>query len=558
MTRRNYKPFLRLVRHFLVRLVRSGHESESGEFQLGAGPLLGVLSAPGTLFTFLLFEKYSTLQDFILHRRQPNLYSFSAPDKYFFLCLAMGVAGILTALKWDRILPDSQDYLNLGPLPVRARTIFLANACAVVFAVVVVGIDMNGVSTVLFPLIAASYAHLGFFAIGRFIFAHAIALMLANLFMFCVILALLGTLAALLPRAAFRACSSWIRGAILISSIVLLAAGPAVPRDPHSIGRFFPPLWFLGLYQWIEGHATPAMQQLSQVALEAFAVVFVWMLAAYALGYRRSFAAAIEGGKPPRKQPLGRAALAFLDLFSARTAPFERACCRFIARALLRNEAHRLCIAVALGLGWLISAQQAMSPQLETRLEAPFTAAFLLILGLRIAFELPAGVASNWAFRAALDPKANPALGAPRRVMLSFLTPFVLAPAFALGWWNMGFAPALLHTVVVLALSISLAEILLAGYRKIPLTCPLPPFGDDFLARIVVQIVAFGLFVDLGARLDAWILAAVWRFAIIPSAMAAAWFWNRRRIAQARDDGELEEELLFENAAPVAVTRLDL
>ena len=115
-----------------------------------------------------------------------------------------------------------------------------------------------------------------------------------------------------------------------------------------------------------------------------------------------------------------------------------------------------------------------------TRLEAPFTVAFLLILGLRIAFELPAGVASNWMFRAALDPRANPTLGAPRRVILSFLVPLVLAPAFVLAWRDMGFFAAALHTVVVLALSMSLGEILLSGYRKIPLTCPLPPFGDNF------------------------------------------------------------------------------
>ena len=40
--------------------------------------------------------------------------------------------------------------------------------------------------------------------------------------------------------------------------------------------------------------------------------------------------------------------------------------------------------------------------------------------------------------------------------------------------------------------------------------------------------------------------------------MGAAWLWNRKRIEQARVDGELEETLVFENTAPVAVQRLDL
>jgi hypothetical protein len=550
--------FLRLMRHFLMRLIRGGHESETAEFEFGAGPLLGILCTPGACFSFLLFQKYSTLRDWIMQRPQPDLYVFSAPDKYFFICLAMGIAGILTALKWDKILPDSQDYLNLAPLPLRPRTIFLANAAAIAFAVGIIAVDFNGVSAVLFPLVAASYGHLGILAIARFMASHAASLILASLFTFCVILALLGTLAAILPRAAFRACSSFVRGAILIGSVILLVAGPSVPRNPSTWARFFPPLWFLGLYQWLEGHVSPAMERLSHTALEAFTVALFWMVAAYALGYRRSFAGVMEGGKPPRKQPVARLALAFLDLFGARAAAFERACHRFILRAMLRSETHRMCISVAVGLGWLLGMQQAMASDRATRLEAPFTVAFLLILGLRIAFELPAGVASNWMFRAALDPRANPTLGAPRRVILSFLVPLVLAPAFVLGWRDLGFFAAALHTMVVLALSISLGEILLSGYRKIPLTCPLPPFGDNFLVLVVIQVVAFALFVQFGGWLDAWLMRRPWYFPLVPLAMAAAVWWNRQRIAQARVDGELDETLVFENAAPVAVTRLDL
>ncbi|HEX3876114.1 MAG TPA: hypothetical protein VHW24_03955 [Bryobacteraceae bacterium] len=549
---------MRLVRHFLARLVRGGHESESSEFEFGPGPLLGVLAAPGACFSFLLFQKYSSLQDWIMGRRMPNIYSFSAPDKYFFIGLAMGVAGVLTALKWDRILPDSQDYLNLAPLPVPPRTIFLANALAVAFAVTLVAIDVNGVSTFLFPLEVASYAHLDVLQSFRFIAAHAICLTLASLFMFCSILALLGTMAAVLPRTLFRACSPWVRGGVLIGSIVLFVAGNVVPRGADTIGRFYPPLWFLSLYQWLEGHLTPAMAPFLHKALYGLAIVMVWMPAAYALGYRRSFAGVLEGGKPPRKQPTARLALGFLDLFGSGARPFDRACYRFMLRAILRSDSHRMCLAVAAGLGWLLGAQLAMSPDFNSRLEAPFTVAYLLILGLRIAFEMPASVPANWAFRAALDTRVHPGLGAVRRVILSLLVPLVVAPAFVLAWRDIGFGAALIHAFVVLALSMSLAEVMLAGYRKIPLTCPMPPFGSNFLVLIVIQIVAFALFMQLGARLDSWFLEKPWYLPLLPLAMAAAVWWNRRRIAQAREDGELDETLVFENVGPVAITRLDL
>ena len=546
------------MRHFLARLVRGGHQSETTDFHFGAGPLLGVLASPGGVFSLLLFQKYSTLRDWIVHRPPPDIAVLSASDKYFFICLSMGVAGILTAIKWDRILPDAQDYLNLVPLPIKPRTVFFANACAVSIAVTAIAVTVNFFSALLFPLIVASYAHFGIVEILRLMGAHAFSLMLANLFTFCAVLAVIGTLTAVLPRAVFRACSSWVRAAILVASAILLAAGPSAPRDPHAWTRFYPPLWFLGLYENLEGRGPIALRELGDVALEASAAVFCWMLAAYALGYRRSFSATLETTKPPRTQHLARVALAYFDLFAAGSKGLERACYRFIVRAFLRSEPHRMCLAVALGLGWIIAAQQVAAPQAGMRLEAPFTAAYLLILGLRIAFEMPAGAASNWIFRASLNPAVNPALGATRRVMGGMLATFVLAPGFVFGWRDMGLWAALLHVAVVALLSASLAEFFLLGYRKIPLACPMPPFGEDFLVRVVLQVVAFGAFMSAGSGMDAWFLRKPWMFPLLPAGMAGAWLWNQRRLAESRANGELEETLLFENQAPVVVTSMEL
>jgi hypothetical protein len=206
---------------------------------------------------------------------------------------------------------------------------------------------------------------------------------------------------------------------------------------------------------------------------------------------------------------------------------------------------------------------QQMSSQSETsQLAAPLTAAYLLILGLRIAFELPAAVAANWVFRATLDPRVHQSIGAtfgaPARVILSFLVPVVLAPAFVLAClrWNVGMA--LVHTLYVLALSLCLGEVLLAGYRKIPLTCPMPGFRDNFLALCVIQVVGFEFFTQLGARLEWWLFVHPWYFPLVPLAMAGASLWNRRRIADAREAGELEESLTFDSVPAPVVERLDL
>jgi hypothetical protein len=292
------------------------------------------------------------------------------------------------------------------------------------------------------------------------------------------------------------------------------------------------------------------MSPLAGWAVKGLIAALGIVLVAYGLSYRRRFAGVLEGGTRPSRQRVLRAVLWVLDGFAPTRAGFARAAYTFIVRALLRNETHRLAIAVAGGLGWMVALQDATG--------AALSSAYLLLLGLRIAFELPAGVPANWIFRAALDPQQNEPAGVARRVMLSFLSPLVLAPCFAVAAWQSGAVYAIGHTLYVLALSLTLIELFLAGYRKVPLTCPMPGFREHFLMLCLVQFVGFEVFTRVGDGLEQWMWSAPWRFVFVPLAMWAAWRWNRRRLAEARESGELEEGLTFENAAVTAVTRMDL
>jgi hypothetical protein len=481
----------------------------------------------------------------------------------------------VTVLKWDRILPDSQDYLNLAPLPIQSRRVLLANAVAIAIAVTVFAVDVNAVSVVLFPLFVTASAEAPVRVYLQFAGTHAVCVLLASLFTFCAVFAILGTLAAILPRNTFRAWSSWIRGAILVAFVTLLLSGFSgkalayqLLHVPGSAVRWLPSMWFLGLYQCLQHRATPMLSWVAQAGLWASAGAFLLMLLTYGLSYRRRFAATLEGDRRPSEQRLFAIVLAALDLFAARGTGFQRACHRFTVRGLLRSETHRLCLAVALGLGWLLaiegSAMGLGSRQPDDGLPAAallspaLVAAYLLVLGLRIAFELPASAPSNWLFRTVLNPRENEALGAARRIVLSFLTLTVLLPAMTFAWWRWGPIAALVHTAYVLALSLSYCEILLAGYRKIPLTCPMPGFRDNLLMLCLVRVLGFELFTRAGSVLEHWMFDEPWRFLLVPAAMAGVWTWNQRRLRDARENGELEEGLTFESARLPAVERLDL
>jgi hypothetical protein len=569
--RRPGNAFPRLVEHFLARLV-SGGQDANGEFELGAGALLGLLAAPGAFTAFLMFDKYSSLLDspfFRGHMRQ-DYYATSTPDKYLFLSLAMAITGIVTVLKWDKILPDAQDYLNLAPLPVRPRRVLLANAAAIAFAVLVFALDVNGASTLLFPLIVTAAAHTPAAASLQFAAIHAFCLILASLFTFCAVFALLGILSALLPREVFRAVSSWVRGALLVAFLMLLPSGYAAPAllrklalDPHSAVRWLPSFWFLGLYQVLQHRATPAMAQLARWALPGSAAAFGLMVVCYALSYRRRFAGVLETGRIRSVQRLFALPLAFLDLFAAGAGGFERAAHRFAVRALMRNEPHRLTISVAIGLGWLLAFQSATQtppgaapgvPQLA----GPLIACYLLVLGVRVAFELPAGVPANWIFRALLDARRQETRPAARRIMLAWVTLGIVLPAAAIWWRLWGAGAAMVEAAYVLVLALCLIEILLSGYRKVPLTCPMPGFRDNFLMLCLLQFLGFELFTRGGAVLESWALEQPLRLLALPAAMTGAWYWNRRRLHDAREAGEVEEGVTFESFQRPAVERLNL
>ena len=556
---RSGRPFARLVRHFLVRLARSEQDPAATEVELGVGALLGLLSVPGAVTCFILLSKYSSFLNWYRFGRQPDYLAVSLPDKYLFLALAMSITGIVTVLKWDKILPDQQDYLNLAPLPVKPHAILLANAAAIAFAVLVFAVDVNAVPAILFPLFVTAAGQSSVAGFLQFVAVHAACVLAASIFTFCAVFAVLGAISAVLPREAFRAASSWLRGVLLVSFLALLVSGVAGPSallrrlhtDPHSPVPFLPSLWFLGLYQSWQHRATPVLAGLAQSAAPYSLAVFALALFSYGLSYRRRFAATLEGGRRPSEQRVAAGLLWLLDLFAAGAGGFVRAGHCFTVRALLRNESHRVSVAVAVGIGWLVGWQAGP-------LAAPFSAAYVLILGLRLAFEMPAGAAAAWIFRAVLDPREHETLPLARRVILSFLTPLVLLPALALAWWSSGFPAALLHSLYLLALGMCLVELQLAGYRKIPLTCPTPGFRDRLPMLCLVQFLGFEFFTRAGFALEQWMLNAPWRLPLVPAAMLAAWYWNRRRLDDAREAGELEEGLTFENVQVQAVERLNL
>src|SRR5690349_18287627 len=204
------RPFPLLVRLFIARVFRGSGSSEDTELDLSIGLILALLALPGAFYSLFLLEKYSTLLQWMHGQKELDPLAGALPDEYFFIVLSMVVTGVVAVWRWDSIFPDRRDYANLVPLPISLRSIFLANLAAILLLALLLAVDVNAASAVLFPLVvSASENTLSFFL--HFVGVHTFVVVLASVFSFCTVFAIVGALMIVVPYSSFRRISFYLR-----------------------------------------------------------------------------------------------------------------------------------------------------------------------------------------------------------------------------------------------------------------------------------------------------------------------------------------------------------
>jgi hypothetical protein len=564
-------PFLRLVRLFLGRILHSNGDSDDGELSFSAGLMLALLPLPGGFYAVFLFEKYSTLRLWMRGERLTDPLAATLPEEYFFIVLSMVVTGVLAVWRWESIFPDRRDYQNLVPLPLATAQIFLANMAAVSLLALVVGVDVNLGSALLFPLaIGAAVNSFAFFA--HFIGVHILVVVLASLFSFFAVFVTIGLVMTVLPYRAFRWTSLYLRSVMIGSLVAVLATSFAVPAGlrhlSQSMVKLLPPVWFLGLCQWIRNGSGSQLATLGRVAAVASAIVLLGAVIAYALSYRRCFVRIPENIDVGPTTVGGPKLYRFSRLLDhvLLTSPLERAGYRFAIRTLLRSEQHALVLAGFLGLGTVIGSQFLFaafnnnsaavdkwpSPEL---LAVPLILSYSIIVGLRLALDLPSDTRSNWIFRFCVDKTTHGCAPLALKIILSFVLPwaiFLVLPiyGFLWGWWV-----GLLHTFILTAWSVLLAQILLIRFRKIPFTCPYPPFRDSAVVLGISYFLGFFVYVIMTAQLEYWaLLSPMVGFCLI-LILAGSWYV----LSRLREDiPDIDREVTFDESVAASFELLDL
>jgi hypothetical protein len=567
------RPFWRMVELFVARIFRGGGDSDAEGLDLGVGLVLTLLAMPGGFVSLLLLNKYGTFLQWLRGVTNADTLLIVLPDEYFFIVLSMTVTGAVAVWRWDAIFPDRRDYMNLVPLPISTRTIFSANLVAVLFLVALVAVDVNAVSCVLFPaVVAATQSKFLFFV--KFALIHAAGVLLASVFAFLVVFSMLGVLMAVLPPQAFRRISAYIRGVVVVYLVTLLCTTFAVPAllrrgngSAPSWTLLLPSTWFLGLCQSWRGRAGPVLMPLSKLAIPGLVAVALLALGTYAVSYRRHFmriAETADTGTPPHSPRISRWGVLF-DRLALHT-PFQKGCFRFVWKTLLRSEAHRLVLTGVAGLGLVLASQAlldgfegskslraaALSPD---ALSIPFILSFLVIVGLRVVFEIPAELRSNWIFQLMLDSDGRECERLARRVILIFVLPWLLVITLPVYAYLEGWMVACLHTLLVVTWAVLLTNIVLIRFRKLPFTCTLPLFKQHSLVTLLSGGFGFLIYAVSTPEFESSALAEPVRLISLLPVAAVAWYIPHYLAKNAID---IERRVIFEESVTQTIEALRL
>ncbi len=551
-------PFRVLYRVFLLRVIDLELLSADSDTSKLIGQFAGLFAAFSLVISlpFLLFG---------LPRTPPPT---SWTIEHFLIATTMLITGLFSVLTWDSIFPDRRDVLVLGPLPVRASTLFVAKGMALLAAVGLVIVSLNVVSGVTFPPMFFPEGS-GVLGLLRGLMAYWLTIVAAGTFLFCCVVAIHGCAAQLLPRQLFLRVSALLQVVLSCVFVAVYFLEPplesvealAAPENQRLL-VCLPAYWFLGLFQELNGSLHPTMVPLARRACIALACALSGSGIVVFLSYFRVMRTVMEQpdilpGSRSGSQPLKPG------------GSLPTALLRFSTRVLLRSRQHRVLVSFYFGVGLAAVLAMVRTPLRERALrtgsqsgaiDPAFLAASVLMLclwlfGLRIVSAIPLSLRANWIFQVTQTRQAHVYLNAIRLCWLALgVAPVWLVSTALLlqvsSWRETG-----KHAVIMALLGVLLVEISLQTFHKIPFTCSYLP-GKGNLHMLFW--VFLGLFVPMlraASRVESeWLVHPSRFFAmvlVLSVLLVATWYAAGRR-------SDAEDALLFEEEETAVLVSLKL
>lgn len=397
-----------LYREFLFRTVDLELLSPQGDMSKLLGQFAALLVLAGSLFGLGAMG----FGDSRVPRTELLISAWGI--EHILIATTMLVVGLFAVLSWDSTFPDLRDVLVLGPLPVRARTLFLAKVSASATALSVTVFALNAFTGITLPLaLAPSSSSLLDLILSpdryRLLAAFWITMLAAGAFIFCCVLAVQGVAAQLLPRGRFLRLSAVLQMAAFCAFVIAYFLQPswANPQalsapENQSLLAWLPSYWFLGLFQQLSGTMHAAMIPLARRAWFGLGIVLSATAVAWMLSYFRTLRKIVE---EPDILPSSRG----LRWYPRFGDSLSTAIMQFSIRTLLRSRRHRVMLAFYLAIASAVaillmkaglSRRHAFGNQVDIRLLFSSLMVMLFwVAGSRVVFSMPFALRANWIFR---------------------------------------------------------------------------------------------------------------------------------------------------------------
>jgi hypothetical protein len=559
--------FKLLVRHLLDRFFNNEIVSVDGETLPLIMTVAWAIALPTLVAAIFLFPAY---HGFPPKPPTPSFWGRVA-DHYGFVMYAWVVMGAITVFEWDLLVPNVLDVFVLSVLPIGERRLLLARVAAIL---IFLGLFLFGTSSlgiIFFPL-ATEPAD-----VPRAYAAHFFAVTAAGLCAASLMLALQGLLISLLGARLFRAISSFLQSLVVMVLSIVLFLFPVFSRSLEALiqsgntaVRWFPPFWFLGVYESISAgsSALPAFTQLAHTGYKATGWLIVLAIITYPLAYARSTRQAVEGSIAPNTRSLlVPPAIRVLHATLVRTPP-RRAVHHFISQTLFRSQRHRLYLAMYAGVGialasvWIVVLQvegDRISIAISTtgiRLAVP-AIAFWIVAGLCTSLLSPADPAGSWVFRLIHGKASSDHLAATKLWVLLWAMTMTLGAVALLQVisYPQLRAPMELVTQVVVAAGICLllTDVFSLQTATIPFTEARVPHNTDLAFILLRYIVFFPALVIATVNYEWWIEVSAGHLLVTTLGIIAAhlalryvqWRIRRERVrgSVAQEEGEVSRVL---------------
>lgn len=509
-----------LLRHFLLRFFDSDLITSPGQM---TPALIGAFSVFLPWFPLVigpLKGKYAYLSS--LPSPQPYMQAVRA-DELWLITLMMSSIGLLTAIKWQSVLPNLRDLRSLASLPIRPYKVFLAKLLALVLVATAVIFILNLFPTCLFPVVSGSRWALGGSPLHRML-GLAISCVAGSYFALFSFILVQGFLLTLLRPRTFARISGHLQALSVPAMLAVIVLSFSIqPRVLKTVlhpefATWLPPVWFLGLCQRAVGDSDPALATLAHRAVMALLLVVFVTLCSYLVSYHRYQAILLTGASGPR-------ANSWLFGVLQRLVPRPRcqAVVAFVVKTLSMSSQHRtiltgyigaalaILISGLLGVHSIVTSTKAMAASF---IYAHVILTIFLLVGLRHLFSIPVELRANWVFQLTEGEGRREWLSAIDALVLGLgvvgllLVPFPLELKL-LGWL------AVKEALLLAAFVVVCFEALFHSWEKLPFTCSHLP------GKVPMWIRAIQLFAILGflPAVNAVLLACLYHEAMFYAAL---------------------------------------